>query len=91
MAPDFRSAHGRLLYSSTSSGFPSPPILPRRETQPTNVRIRSESPTILQTYPPPSDRHTSRIAALGPNNVLDDYSDPDATGSGTGTKYHYYH
>ena len=66
MAPNFRSAHGHLSYSSISSGFPSPPILPRRESQPTNARIRSESPTILQTYPPPSDRHTSRIAALSP-------------------------
>ena len=66
MAPNFRSAHGRLSNSSTSSGFPSPPILLRRESQPTNARIRSESPTILQTYPPPSDRHINRIAALGP-------------------------
>ncbi|KAF8797922.1 hypothetical protein BYT27DRAFT_7265063 [Phlegmacium glaucopus] len=68
MAPSFRLAHGRLPLrnSSTPSEFPSPPILPQSPLQTTHSRVTSVSPTILETYPPPSDRHASRIAAFEP-------------------------
>jgi len=56
MAPNFQSTRERLLSrnSSSSSGFPSPPIHPRSPLQysrTTDAHITSESPTILQTYP----------------------------------------
>ena len=75
MAPSFRSARGRLQQSrasSMSSGFTSPPTLPRsplQENRKTSARIASTSvsPTILQTYPPLSNPIASRTTASGPN------------------------
>jgi len=71
MAPNYRSAHERLRSrtSSASSGFLSPPILPRPplpDSQTADARIASESQTTLQTYPPLSDRDVSRTGALDP-------------------------
>ena len=73
MAPSFRSPRERLQSkaSSMSSGFTSPPTLPRsslQENRKTSPRIAStsESPTILQTYPPLSIPNASRTAASGP-------------------------
>lgn len=73
MAPNFRSAHGRLLSrdSSTSSEFHSPPIIPRSplpESQTTHARVLTESPTLLQTYPAPSDlnANASKIITFNP-------------------------
>jgi len=69
---NFRSAHGRMLSrnsSASSARFPGPPILSGsllQESQTINGRITSKLPTILQTYPPPSDRNASRAAAFGP-------------------------
>ena len=78
MAPSFRSAHGRLQSraSSKSSGFTTPPILPRsplQENRKTSARIAgtSESPTMLQTYSPLSDPNSSRTAASGPKESDD--------------------
>ena len=70
MAPNFRSAHERLRSrtSSASSGFRSPPILPR---QTTDARIASGSPTASQSYPPLSDYNANRIAALDPKESND--------------------
>ena len=82
MAPSFRSGRGRLQSraSSASSGFTSPPTLPRSplpENRKTSARIAStsKSPTILQTYSPPLDPNGSRTAAFGPKES----DDSDAT------------
>ena len=82
MAPSFRSARERLQSrtSSMSSGFTSPPTLrrsPLQENRKTSARFAStsESPTILQTYPPLSDPNASRTTASGPKES----DDSDAT------------
>jgi hypothetical protein len=83
MAPSFRSAHERLQSrtSSMSSGFTSPPLLPRsqlHDNRKTSARIAStsESPTTLQqTYSPLSDPNPSRTIASGPKES----DDSDAT------------
>jgi hypothetical protein len=83
MAPNFRSPRERLQSraSSMSSGFTSPPTLPRSPLQEnrkkTSARIAStsESPTILQTYPPLSDPNASRTTTTGPKES----DDSDAT------------
>ena len=81
MAPGFRSARERLQTrtSSMSSGFTSPPTLPRspfQENRKTSARIAStsEAPTVLQTYSPLSDPNASRTTA-GPKES----DDSDAT------------
>ena len=80
MAPNFRPAHERLQSrtSSASSGFPSPPILPRSSPLPhrqtTDAPIASGSPTILQTRPF-SDRNGCRTVTSGSK----EFDDSDTT------------
>ena len=82
MAPNFRLARERMQSrtSSKSSGFTSPPTLPHsplQDSRKTSARIAStsESPSILQTYPPPSDPNGSRTTA----SHLRESDDSDAT------------